>query len=77
MKTERLSSIADEKTRFIKIDKDGYDFKILMNCIEWLAAAHPAILFEDQIQNADDLDSRDRPVCAADGNRICALYCMG
>lgn len=57
--TERLSSVADEKTCFIKTDTDGYDFKILIDSLEWLASAHPAILFENQIYNNQDLNSAD------------------
>jgi hypothetical protein len=49
--------LADEKTCFIKTDTDGYDFRILMDSLEWLASAHPAILFENQIRNSPDLNS--------------------
>jgi len=57
--TERLSNIADENTCFIKIDTDGYDFKILTDSLEWLTSAHPTILFENQIRNNQDCNSAD------------------
>lgn len=53
--TERLSNIADKNTSFIKLDTDGYDFKILIDNLDWLAEVRPAILFENQIQNSRDL----------------------
>jgi FkbM family methyltransferase len=56
IKTERLKDIADEKTCFIKIDTDGYDFRILLDSIGWMASVHPAILFEDWIRNTEDLN---------------------
>lgn len=59
MTTERLSTIANQNTCFIKTDTDGYDFKILLNSLEWLASTHPAILFENQIKDIQDLNSAD------------------
>lgn len=59
MKTERLSDVADEKVCFIKTDTDGYDFKILLDGLEYLASVHPAILFENQIQSNQDLNDAD------------------
>jgi FkbM family methyltransferase len=56
IKTVRLSSLTDENVCFIKTDTDGYDFKILNDNLEWLASARPAILFENQILNNQDLD---------------------
>ncbi|MBN3908367.1 MAG: FkbM family methyltransferase [Nostoc sp. NMS1] len=55
--TERLSSIADENICFVKTDTDGYDFKILLDSVEWLASAHPAIIFENTIGNNQELNS--------------------
>lgn len=55
-KTERLADIADINTCFIKTDTDGYDFKILTDSLEWLAERRPAIFFENQIMNIQDLE---------------------
>lgn len=55
--TKHIAEIATETTRFIKIDTDGLDFKIIAASIDWLQISHPAILFEDQIRNATDLQS--------------------
>lgn len=52
--TQRLSSIANDKTRFVKIDTDGYDFAILLDGMNWIAAQKPAVLFENQIRNDSD-----------------------
>jgi len=60
LKTERLENIVDDHTRFIKTDTDGYDFKILLNSIDWLASVRPAILFENQIKNNSDLENADK-----------------
>lgn len=53
--TERLADVADSSTRFVKTDTDGFDFRILLGSIDWLAQVHPAVLFEDQIRNEHDL----------------------
>jgi FkbM family methyltransferase len=59
LQSERLSEIADERTCFVKTDTDGYDFKILIDSLEWLASVRPAILFENQIRDAADRESAD------------------
>ena len=59
IKTERLSDIADEKVCLIKTDTDGYDFRILIDSLEYLASVHPAILFENQIRTNQDLNCAD------------------
>jgi FkbM family methyltransferase len=55
--TKRLSDIANHNVCFIKTDTDGYDFKILADSLEYLALAHSAILFENQIRTTEDLSS--------------------
>ena len=59
IQSQRLSNIVDENTCFVKTDTDGYDFRILIDSLEWLASACPAILFENQIRNNQDRDSAD------------------
>jgi FkbM family methyltransferase len=54
---ERLVDLVDENTRLIKSDADGYDFRILIDSLDWLAQVHPAIMFENQIRNGQDLDA--------------------
>jgi FkbM family methyltransferase len=54
IKTRRLSSIGGENCCFVKTDTDGYDFKILLDSLDWLASEHPAILFENQIESDGD-----------------------
>ncbi len=51
IKTERLANVADGKTRFIKVDTDGFDVEILSGSLDWLAVEHPAILFEDEVRD--------------------------
>lgn len=56
LQSERLQALADENTCFVKTDTDGYDFGILMDSLNWLAAVHPAILFENQIRSVEELE---------------------
>lgn len=53
--TKRLCDIADEKTRFVKIDTDGFDTKIIRAGLDWLAAQKPAVLFENTINDKASL----------------------
>ena len=50
-----LSEIADENTRFIKIDTDGFECSILNAALPWLEQQRPAILFENQLRNEMEL----------------------
>ena len=64
MPTARLVNVVDESTRLIKSENsDGYDFRILIDSIDWLAQVHPAIIFENQIQNDQDLNAANE-LCA-------------
>lgn len=60
IKTARLSDLTDENVCFIKTDTDGYDFKILIDNLEWIASTRPAILFENQILNNKDLNNSNK-----------------
>jgi FkbM family methyltransferase len=53
--TKRLCDIADATTRFLKIDTDGFDTKIIRAGLEWLSAEKPAILFENSISDKEAL----------------------
>jgi FkbM family methyltransferase len=53
-KSQRLCDVAGSDTCFIKIDTDGYDFKILRSSVEWLGKVQPAILFENWLRNSAD-----------------------
>ena len=57
--TRRLCDIADAKTRFVKIDTDGFDTKIIRAGLDWLAAQKPALLFENTIADKETLDDAD------------------
>ncbi len=54
--TRRLCEIADENTRFVKIDTDGFDARIIRAGLDWLAAQKPALLFENTIDSKSMLD---------------------
>ncbi len=60
IKTERLADVADGKTHFVKVDTDGFDAEILSGSLDWLAAEHPAIVFESEIRD-------DKALLAANG----------
>lgn len=49
IKTERLADVADSNTHFVKVDTDGFDVGILSASLDWLAANHPAVVFENEI----------------------------
>lgn len=54
--TRRLCDIADENTRFVKTDTDGFDVKIIRASLNWLAVQKPALLFENTIDSRSMLD---------------------
>ena len=51
IKTERLCDVADANTCLVKLDTDGYDFKIILDSISWLTKVKPEVLFENEIRN--------------------------
>jgi FkbM family methyltransferase len=53
--SKTLAEVADDRTRFVKLDTDGFDFRIIQAAAEWLVLFKPALLFEDQIRNQHDL----------------------
>lgn len=53
-KSERLCDVADSNTCFVKIDTDGYDFKILRSSLKWLGNVQPAIFYENWLRHAAD-----------------------
>ena len=53
--TRKLSEIAPDSTRFVKLDTDGLDFKIISASLNWLDTVRPALMVEDQIRNSTDL----------------------
>ena len=54
--TAKIADIVEEETCFIKVDTDGFDFKILLSSIDWLSDNKPGIIFENQIRNQQDLE---------------------
>jgi FkbM family methyltransferase len=58
-KSQRLSDVADTTTCFVKIDTDGFDFKILRGCLSWLREVQPGFLFECELGNRDKLAEAD------------------
>lgn len=56
-----LAEAADKDTRFVKIDTDGFDFKILSSSLGWFQeVGHPALFWENQITTPEELASADR-----------------
>jgi len=58
-KSQRLSDVADATTCFVKIDTDGFDFKILRSSLSWLQEVRPGCLFECQIGTPAELVEAD------------------
>ena len=55
IQTLQLGEVCDGNTCFVKVDTDGYDVKILMAGLAWLRSERPAVLFENEIRNENDL----------------------
>jgi FkbM family methyltransferase len=58
--TEKIHNMTKESVCFIKSDTDGYDFKILLASLPWLAIQKPALLIESQIREQKDFDTQVR-----------------
>jgi len=54
-KTQRLSEVAGDDACFVKIDTDGFDFKIVKGSLDWLRRVQPGCLFECQIRDNKEL----------------------
>src|SRR5262249_30011952 len=59
---KRLEEIADEKTRLIKIDTDGFDLPILASSLEFLALRRPCLFFENCVKDAETITMADQLV---------------
>lgn len=60
IKTERLCDLANENTCLVKLDTDGYDFKIILDGISWFSQTKSSILFENQIRSPQELEDANR-----------------
>ena len=56
-KSRRLEEIAPRDTCFVKIDTDGFDFRIIVAARDWWAASMAGVLFESQVDTPGDLES--------------------
>ncbi|KAA6457982.1 FkbM family methyltransferase [Acidobacteria bacterium AB60] len=54
-----LRDLVDDRTVFVKTDTDGFDFKICLGAIDWIAEARPAVLLEDQLSGEQDRELAD------------------
>ena len=54
--TKRIEDIALKNTRFVKIDTDGFDFKIIRDSLNWFKKNTPTLLFENQLAYEKDLN---------------------
>jgi FkbM family methyltransferase len=54
--TCRLRDLAGDGACMIKLDTDGFDFKILLDSIDWFARTKPGLLFENQIRSSEDFN---------------------
>jgi FkbM family methyltransferase len=60
IQTRKLSEITTDDVCFIKSDTDGYDFTILLDSLVWISKQRPVILFENQINNSEELAQADQ-----------------
>lgn len=53
---KKLEEIADNNTRLVKIDTDGFDFPIIKSSLEWLSSVKPLLFYENWITNLETLE---------------------
>ncbi|HXG27925.1 MAG TPA: FkbM family methyltransferase [Nevskiales bacterium] len=57
--TRTLSEVAGDTACFVKIDTDGFDFRIIAASLSWLARVQPGVLFENTIRKLQDLQDAE------------------
>jgi FkbM family methyltransferase len=57
---KQLAKIADESTRFIKIDTDGFDVPILAASLDFLTQRQPCLFYENAVPTQEALDASNR-----------------
>lgn len=62
--SKTLAEVADDDTRFVKIDTDGFDYVIVRGAVDWLETRHPAIYYEVDCGTAELLKDADGTVHA-------------
>lgn len=50
-----LEDVADNKTKFVKIDADGCDNQIILSSLSFISKQKPLLFFEEMIRNSKDL----------------------
>jgi FkbM family methyltransferase len=60
IQTRRLQDVVDENVVFIKIDTDGFDKQIIYDSLTYFKRKLPAIIFENEIRDYNDLQMADR-----------------
>ena len=55
---KRLEEVADDDTRFVKIDTDGFDYDILLQGELWLTQRHPVLYFEAELERSAEVNDR-------------------
>lgn len=51
-----LAELTERDTRFVKIDTDGFDFKIIASSLRWFQeVGHPMLFWENQITTQEEL----------------------
>lgn len=58
--SKKISDVADNNTKFVKIDTDGFDFLIINSSIEWLSTIMPILYFENQINSEHSLNEANQ-----------------
>ena len=53
---KKLEEIADNNTKLVKIDTDGFDFTIIKSGLEWLSIAKPLLFYENEIRNLETFE---------------------
>ena len=57
---KKLEEIADNNTRLVKIDTDGFDFSIIESSLEWLLRTKPLLFYENSITDLKTLEESNK-----------------
>jgi FkbM family methyltransferase len=57
-----LSEIAPADTAFVKIDTDGFDYRIINGALDWLQTVRPVVMWEVDVRSEADVTDADSVV---------------
>jgi FkbM family methyltransferase len=72
----RLDQVQREGVALVKIDADGWDFKIILDSTAWLARQRPILYYEAEVDSLEDLRLANQVVerCSEIGYRLAIVW---